>query len=329
MEERIKCPFCGFFNLSNRSECVKCRKPLNFEQKAEPTSSGAFGEDDSLLNLAYDESSSKDEARDFEPKEAELTDESEAIAEADVISSTSVSKEEPQMEITDSEPQQPNTLELNEDSLSHSGTDSELREISRFFKEAKEQGQAEKEKSVSEPIVKSETEEKTDFLPSFETPLFSHIETATPADKKLKSFEPLPAKIIFRLLAGLVDFLNYLLIAVFLILSSKWALGLDLLELKGEEFIKLLVLPLSLMMALLIFFYQFFFTILSAKTPGQLLFNLELETIQGQKPNLKASLIRAMIYLLMLVPLGLGFILILFGISPIDRLSQTRVVRWH
>jgi len=345
----MRCPNCGFYNLSARSKCARCGKPLpELESGAE--------------NL-------------FDQKLGEETGEgSGSIKEAEIVSTSSARMDtepkefEPELTAGGKEPPKPvpevpsfdeskSVKELpsfDDSAVSKLSAESELGALSQFFKSVKKKvepevikepkeeinfaGEQSKQEPVSEEAslsqieIKAEASTGSDFKPGFEEPLFPEFGASVSKAEKSETesavsspFEPTWGR---RAMAGLIDFIIYLIISLGFIFIGKWASGLDFSSLSNWEIFRLFLIPIGIMVVLVIWFYQVFFLAVLGQTPGGMVLGIEVVDQKSMKMSLGKAWLRAILYIICLLPLGMGFLPSLWGRSWLDKIVKTKLVSW-
>ncbi len=332
--EEIKCPHCGFYNLGSRDSCIRCGKPLKpkeepsaplFEDEEKSSSSTAIEaelieEEQEQEQRAQAIKPEEKETTDFTPREFEPTDES--VSPKDL----------------------PEFPSFDDSAQSRMGTETELSELSKFFKEEttsqKEIGEqseltippepAGEEESLSRIEIDSpSTSSASDFEPDFAKPIFPDFsaeeEPATSESAVSEPRSPSRRQIIF---SGLADFGIYLLIYFLLVIAGKWALGLSFAQAPLGELALRFYLPLYLLLLVFVWFYQFSFISTLNQTIGGMVFNVEVLTKDAKSPPPLRAGLRALIYVICFAPLGLGMLPAIFGKSIPDKLSGTKTISW-
>ncbi len=327
----IKCPNCGFHNLTPRDRCIRCGKPLEIVE--EPTPS-LFDEEseasmESSASASVEEPSQVD--TDFTPREFE----------PEISTSQAPDKE------TEEVPEVPS---FDESAQSRLGTETELSELSRFFKKEPEQVpeeetfeekseeasrvEIEKEPSIEEASlsrIEIEPSTESDFQPEFGKPIFPDFtqeegEASTTSESAVSAPEVVSRSP--KIIGGMIDFGLYLVFYLILVGAGRWALGLDFAQLGFKELLLEFFLPLYGFLLLLVWFYQFFFISVLGQSISGMLLGVEVLDKSGSRPSPLRAGLRALVYVLCLAPAGLGFIPELVGKSLPDLLAGTRTVRW-
>jgi uncharacterized RDD family membrane protein YckC len=368
MSKPVECPYCGFINLQEGRECARCRKPLPGRENQVPEDEHTDSQtdltgSDTLETVPPPLKTPEEKAEEKFPPgaEAETTAEKPVIPEAPPAKLPEIpeaKKPEPEMDISDSG----DKPLLDEESLTYTGSDAELRELSRFFKEVKrgqerssQQVMPEPETEPDESISRVEIAPPTDlsepgsgeessdsFKPDFSKPLLPGFgeqsvsygsilrssSTATAKDESAgseatdaeiagKKAQPrkdsIPAPLSFRALAGAADLLVYTLIFSILYLGAIWAGRLDQVQLSPLQWLVKVIIPLGMMMTVIFLFSETFFALTSGQTPGQMIFKLKTAEENDEPLRFAQALIRALIYLVLLLPLGLGMVTIILG----------------
>ncbi len=375
MSVPVECPHCGFINLHSGSECARCRKPLPERKDLPPVDE----QSDSQTDISGTENQVAMPPK-MEPEEAEpLTEDSAMDTEAeDIKEAETTAAPEQEQTITDEigveafhapvapqQPAKPEAVEqmeifnmkkaplLDEESLTYTGSDTELREISKFFKRAKKDreappGRMEPKVVETVPEEPSPAEEPSeDSISKIEISPPSDISGPQPADESSDSFKPdfsesplltfgedassqttgvrsgpeaaaarapLSAPVFPRALAGAVDMLIYAVIFMVLYTGASWAGHLDEVSLSLGQWVAKVLIPLVLMMTVIFIFSETFFALTSGQTPGQIIFGLKTMDEDGDPVSFSQALIRAAVYLVLIMPLGLPLIItILLG----------------
>jgi len=382
----MECPHCGFMNLLDSGECVRCRKPLP-QAPAAPEESPADNLDLSEVKIeAVPDEASEPPAF---PEHGEEVDVSSSSVEPVGAAGLEPAASEPAASGEDTEtaevpfvpdaggaglnsaPAEAAAPRKDEASATYEGSDPELKELSRFFHEVREQrGQTPEGGAPEEPIqppapppserkekpvrrTKAETPpalfpseeeeppepspESDSFVPEFKETALPGMEQSGPS---LSAEEPAPAVRVGarlaapllapRIEAGLVDLAIHLVILVLLCLGAFRVVGASLQTILVSEGLPRVALPLLLVMVLIFLGYQTFFAATAGQTPGQMLLRLRVEDETRDSPLLGRALLRALVLLACLLPLGLPLLLILADPDRrtlADKISRTRVVR--
>jgi len=390
----MECPHCGFMNLLDSGECVRCRKPL----PAPPASSQATPEasPDNSLDLSEVKIQAVPDEASEPPAFPEHGEEVDVSSGSVAPVSGAGLQPAPPGEDTETAdvPFPPSAAETgsaktgatglkpaasaqtparDEASATYEGSDPELKELSRFFHQVREEsGQAEEEwkpeeatlppaeaeperaekpsrrtKAPALPVIAPTEEEKgaapaetsDSFIPEFKEALLPGMEKSEPT---LSPPESAPAPrlagsrpggmplLVPRILAGLVDLVIHGLILAALCLGAVRVLGSSAQAVLLSEALLRVALPLFLVMLLIFLGYQVFFAATAGQTPGQMLLGLRVEDETGDSPTLGPALLRALVLLACLLPLGLGLLLILADPERrtlADKISRTRVTR--
>jgi uncharacterized RDD family membrane protein YckC len=378
----VECPHCGFMNLHEGRECARCRKVLpgreHWAIKSEDT--GSVEISDSQVELTGTDTHETLPPSEWsqEQKEAPKTTAEPGAASTDEIEPGPAEKmpEVGKPEKSAPEIKTPDSKRVplfDEQSLTYTGSDAELREISRFFKEAKkkEQEQLESEASLERMAdVKEETSQSRDqdeteasisrveitppedfsearaaeessdsfkpdfrssFLPEFDEDSFKGAADvkAAPGMPEARN-ESLSAAIYLRAMAGAVDLAIYAIIFTILYMGAAWAAHLDDASFTMIQWLVKVLIPLAMIMIVIFLFSETFFALTSGQTPGQMMFNLKTQA-QHEKPlSFSQALIFALIYLILMLPLGLGLITIILGQEnrgAHEQLSGTKIIK--
>ena len=383
----MECPHCGFMNLLDSGECVRCRKPLP-QAPAAPEESPADNLDLSEVKIeAVPDEASEPPAFPEHGEEVDISGSSvepvpavppatEAGAEPATSGEDTETAEVPFVPDAggaglNSAPAEAAAPRKDEASATYEGSDPELKELSRFFHEVREQrGQAPEEGVPEEqtqtpapppserqekPVRRTRAEtppalfppeqeeqpepspESDSFVPEFKETALPGMEESGPS---LSAEESAPAVEIgkrrgapllgLRILAGLVDLAIHLVILALLGLGAFRVVGASLQAILLSEGLLRVALPLPLVMVLIFLGYQVFFAATAGQTPGQMLFGLRVEDETGDSPPLGPALLRALVLLARLLPLGLPLLLILADPDRrtlADKFSRTRVTR--
>ncbi len=341
----VECPYCGFINLHEGRECARCRKPLPGREsrgsaesrvpKDEHTDSQTdLTASDTLETVPPSMKTRKDAEEEKLPPSSERSKTSEMPEEP--APEPEVKKPEPEMEISDSGERPV----LDEESLTYTGSDAELRDLSRFFKDAKRDQESSSEKvmpgdEADESISRVEiappgpSEESSDsFKPDFSKPLLpgfgeesvSYGSAGSDATDAEIAVEPaqarkdaIPASLSTRALAGAADLLVYALIFSVLYMGAMWAGGLGRVEFSPMQWLVKVIIPLGMMMIVIFLFSETFFVLTSGQTPGQMIFKIQTADENDVPLHSAQAIIRALIYLVLILPLGLGLLTILLG----------------
>jgi uncharacterized RDD family membrane protein YckC len=193
----------------------------------------------------------------------------------------------------------------------------------------REEQDAGSEDSMSRIKIKSGSDPShpSEFNPDFAQPVFPDFSSSGSEAGKSESVSevsrPLAASTSSVLLSGVLDLVLYLVIAGLFSLAGMWAAKISL-STPTLDFI----VPLLIVLLLVVWFYQVFFLAVLGQTPGQMLTGIQLLDKTGNRISLARASLRAVVYILCLLPLGLGFIPSLFGSSLPDKAGQTKPVRW-
>lgn len=201
------------------------------------------------------------------------------------------------------------------------------------------------EASVSQITVKpAESSSASEFNPNFSDQdnrfkqMLSDLDTevkrrrsqqpgpeTSPSDSAVT--RPAAAGFLKLILAGTIDLLIYFGIAVSFGLAGKWAGAVSLSGAAPKE-IAGFVFPVAVAVLLVVWFYQVFFLSVLGQTPGGMVAGIEVLDKSDHRPGISKAGVRSLVYLLCLVPAGLGFIPTLLGASIPDKFSDTRLVHW-
>lgn len=340
----MECPHCGFMNLLDTGECVRCRKPLPAAGKDTPLSSSTSSLDLSEVKIE----------RVPERTEPPAFPEAGANTAFAPLSPPTESPNEPAGEDTATAelpfpgpvpdpvqapaPEPEPRLARDESSATYEGSDPELKELSRFFHQVKKEREAEvqavaPEESPAPAEIEPEerSEESDSFVPEFKETLLPGMgegEPSLPGEETRPGVEESQGLSGRRLLAGAVDLGIHGVIWAVLYFGAAAALSPQGLDFSAWLF--RLALPLFLVVLVIFFGYQLFFLTTAGQTPGQMLLGLRVVTNAGGVPDLGRSLARSFWVLVCGLPLTLGLIPFLFhprGLSPADQWSRTRVIR--
>lgn len=130
--------------------------------------------------------------------------------------------------------------------------------------------------------------------------------------------------------AGLVDFCVWVGFGLMLFKASQFVTGYEAIQGTAGEWALLVVMPLAIMAGILTMVYASLFGSITGQTPGMMLFGLRMAGRNGEKPRLDRVFLKTGIFLVSVLPLGLGLILELrvnSGEGPYDRLLGIRVER--
>ena len=194
---------------------------------------------------------------------------------------------------------------------------------------SREEPGARSEDSMSRIKIKSttETSHPSEFNPDFAEPVFPDFSASGSDASKSKSVSevsrPLAAKGSSITLAGVIDLAVYGAIAAIFSLAGLWASATGISR-PGADFI----IPLAIVLLVVVWFYQVFFISVLGQTLGQMLAGIQVLDKAGNRIPLGRASLRAFVYILCLLPLGLGFIPSLLGSSLPDMAGQTKPVRW-
>jgi len=392
----LRCPNCGFYNLSARTKCARCGKPLpeiSEEQKPqslfEDEQSSATGSGSISKSEPGAKTGSGSMPRPEPPADAApaSTITGEVVADSgeplEAVIEQSAPEAQPagpgQEEPEKIKPTVPEMPSFDDSAASRVSTEAELGELSEFFKEARKKPQAApaapgepkpSAREVSKPspgrgreplvnkerpaeeasevrmeagperaedsmsqirIQSGETSHPSDFKPNFDQPLFPDLEAEAAAEARSDSdsavSRPLNAGILTVALAGFIDLAVYFVMAAAFSLAGSLASGAELNLANGPENFGPIV-PVLIVLLVVIWFYQMFFLSVLGQTPGQIAAGIQALDKSGTRPSLAKAGIRAFVYLLCLIPAGIGFIPNLIGISIPDKIANTKIVRW-
>lgn len=357
----MECPHCGFMNLLESGECVRCRKPLPKRAEDAGEDSSASGLD--LSEVKIEPVAEEPEAPAF-PEPGEnldiLSPELKPPAAAEKAEVPPAAGPAPSAPDEDTEtadvpfpgppaapapppakaaaPAGPSPPPRDEASATYEGSDPELKELSRFFhqikkeREAGSEAPAAEEASVPPAAGASEPAEESDsFVPEFKETLLPGMEESAAA---LAGEEagPVAGEVerlaLPRLKAGLLDLGIHVLILAALYFGATS--GLSLAGLGFSVWLFRLALPLLFLVAIIFFGFQVFFLATAGQTPGQMLFGLKVVDEAGNALDLGRALARGLAVLACGLPLSLGLLPALLnrqGLSLADKWSRTRVIR--
>lgn len=130
--------------------------------------------------------------------------------------------------------------------------------------------------------------------------------------------------------AGLVDFCVWVGFGLMLFKASQFVTGYEAIQGTAGEWALLVVMPLAIMAGILTMVYASLFGSITGQTPGMMLFGLRMAGRNGEKPRLDRVFLKTGIFLVSVLPLGLGLVLELrenSGEGPYDRILGIRVER--
>ena len=187
------------------------------------------------------------------------------------------------------------------------------------------------EESISQITVKpGDTTSKSEFNPNFaEQVLDFGAESSGSGRSKSDSAvtRPVAAGIVRAAGAGLIDLAIYFVIAAAFGLAGIWASAISLGGASGSDLAGFIV-PVAIVVLLVVWFYQVFFLSVLGQTPGQMFADIEVLDRFNKRPGISKAAVRALIYILCLLPIGLGFIPTLLGASIPDKAAGTKLAYW-
>jgi uncharacterized RDD family membrane protein YckC len=194
---------------------------------------------------------------------------------------------------------------------------------------ASRSGKAEEaEDSVSQIKIKSvDTSHPSEFNPNFNQPVFpdfgsgssGEVEKSDSDSAISRPFEADKSKVI---ISGVADLVIYALIAAVFVAAGSLAGAVTFKA--GASFI----FPLAIVILAVIWFYQVFFISVLGQTPGQMIARIEVLDKSGHRISIAKASVRALVYLVCLIPAGIGFIPSLLGSSIPDKAAGTKPVKW-
>lgn len=135
---------------------------------------------------------------------------------------------------------------------------------------------------------------------------------------------------IRRAAAGGFDLLIWIVLGWVLFRSAQAVTGLDSLHGTAFEWAYLVLMPMTVITAVLAMIYGGLFGAMIGRTPGMMIFGLRLMGPDGGSPRPARAFVRTGVLLLGILPLGAGLIFVLLGGDKgglHDRLSGLRVER--
>jgi uncharacterized RDD family membrane protein YckC len=187
------------------------------------------------------------------------------------------------------------------------------------------------EPSVSQITVKpGETSSRSEFNPNFSEQVLDFGSDSSESGKSRSDSavtRPVAAGIVKVSGAGLIDLVIYGVIAAAFGLAGKWASAVNLAGAAPSEIAGFLV-PLALVVLLVVWFYQVFFLSVLGQTPGQMIVDIEVLDQHNKRPSVSKAGIRAAVYILCLLPAGLGFLPTLLSASIPDKAAGTKLAYW-
>lgn len=192
---------------------------------------------------------------------------------------------------------------------------------------------APEDESMSQIKIKSrDVSHPSEFNPNFSQPVFPEfgagsaaLERADKSESDSAVSRPFEAPIYKVILGGIADGVVYLLIIAAFLSAGALASGarLDL-----PAVLNSFSAPILVAILVVVWFYQVFFISILGQTPGQMVAGIEVLDKSGHRISIPKASVRAMVYILCLLPCGLGFILSLLGNSLPDKAANTKPVRW-
>ena len=189
----------------------------------------------------------------------------------------------------------------------------------------------ESEASISQIRIKQgETTSRSEFNPDFAEQVLDFGAESSDAGKSRSDSavtHPVAAGCVKMFGAGLIDLSLYFVIATAFGLAGLWAGAISLTEAAPSE-IAGFVVPVAIAVLLVVWFYQVFFLSVLGQTPGGMIIGIEVLDKSDKRPSISRAGIRGLVYLLCLLPAGLGFIPTLLGASIPDKAADTKLVHW-
>ncbi len=156
---------------------------------------------------------------------------------------------------------------------------------------------------------------------------FIEEEITLEEDSKL---EVLPASLSGRFASFVYDIVILLVIGLGFVVAAEMSMSRETGPLPTLDTLIDLSVPYFLVLFFLTFGYFTLFHFLAGQTPGKMLTSLQVEASSGEPLTFSQAFLRSVGGLLQLLPLGLGYLLLLFrgdGRGWNDRLAGTRVVK--
>ncbi len=271
-----------------------------------------------------------------------------SIIEGEVITqATGISKEAPVP--IEYEPELPS---FDEAAASKSRPRADLGDLSNFFKGEKKTPEPvqeepaaegselrlnkeseESEESLSRIGIEKEEGNGASFKPDFEEPRFPQFGADSAESSAAESSEsavaspaiPGKSRIVF---AGMFDLLIYMGIAALFGLAGQWASGIPFSSLSLSEQVWPFGILILAALSAVVWFYQLFFIAVLGQTLGGMMMKVEILEPSGNRPRILKASLRALIYVLCLIPFGLGFLPTVLSNSLPDLVARTKAVRW-
>lgn len=179
--------------------------------------------------------------------------------------------------------------------------------------------------------VDSEEDEFIFDQPVSELEQAASSSVAAPVDPVMEPYPPqtLPASIGGRFSSFVYDTVILVLVGLSFIIAAEVSLSRETGPLPTVETLIDLSVPYFLIFFTLAFGYFTLFHFLAGQTPGKMLTGLRVETTAGEPLTFSQAFLRSVGGLLQLIPVGLGYLLVIFsgdGRGWNDRLAGTRVV---
>lgn len=162
--------------------------------------------------------------------------------------------------------------------------------------------------------------------------VYSFHEEAAAESLSEEEFAPevLPASLGGRFASFVYDVVILLVIGLGFVVAAEMSMSRETGPLPTLDTLIDLSVPYFLVLFFLTFGYFTLFHFLAGQTPGKMLTSLQVEASSGEPLSFSQAFLRSVGGLLQLLPLGLGFLLLLFrgdGRGWNDRLAGTRVVK--
>ncbi len=177
--------------------------------------------------------------------------------------------------------------------------------------------------------VSADVPDTTDREGEAEAPVVSL--TGIPSDPVAPPpvIEPAPATLVHRCLAFVYDSVILMLAGLCFLIAGEMTQPSSATLLPSAETLLALAVPYFLIFFFLVFSYYTLFHFLAGQTPGEMLVGLRVETMDGAPLTLVQAFLRSVGSLAQLLPLGLGFCVVLLRPDRRgwnDQFAGTRIV---